>query len=249
LEFWSPWRIEDERDELTHFAGLQDVAKQLTHLLKPSTLLDILQHFTIYATDNKKKKIKVVCRYQQYEGANMLVQRVLDGEIKKGLIWHFQGSGKSLLMLFAAQKLRKVEELGNPTVLIVVDRIDLDTQITATFNSADVPNMITTDNIKELHDLLERDSRKIIITMIHKFKEAYPDMNKRDNIIVMVDEAHRTQEGDLGRKMRAALPNAFLFGLTGTPINKADKNTFWAFGAQEDVKRIYEPLYVSRKYS
>jgi type I restriction enzyme R subunit len=234
LEFWSPWRLEDERDELTHFAGLQDVAKQLTHLLKPSTLLDILQHFTIYATDNKKKKIKVVCRYQQYEGANMLVQRVLDGEIKKGLIWHFQGSGKSLLMLFAAQKLRKVEELGNPTVLIVVDRIDLDTQITATFNSADVPNMVTTDNIKELHDLLERDSRKIIITMIHKFKESYPEMNKRENIIVMVDEAHRTQEGDLGRKMRAALPNAFLFGLTGTPINKADKNTFWAFGAQED---------------
>lgn len=234
LEFWSPWRLEDERDELTHFAGLQDVAKQLTHLLKPSILLDILQHFTIYATDNKKKKIKVVCRYQQYEGTNALVHRVLEGEIKKGLIWHFQGSGKSLLMLFAAQKLRKVEKLGNPTVLIVVDRIDLDTQITATFNSADVPNMVTTDNIKELHDLLERDSRKIIITMIHKFKEAYPNMNRRENIIVMVDEAHRTQEGDLGRKMRAALPNAFLFGLTGTPINKADKNTFWAFGAPED---------------
>ncbi len=234
LEFWSPWRIEDERDEIAHFAGLHDIAGQLTHLLKPATLLDILQHFTIYATNNKKKKIKVVCRYQQYEGANALVQRVLDGEIKKGLIWHFQGSGKSLLMLFAAQKLRKIEELGNPTVLIVVDRIDLDTQITATFNSADVPNMITTDNIKELHDLLERDSRKIIITMIHKFKDAYPDMNLRHNIIVMVDEAHRTQEGDLGRKMRKALPNAFLFGLTGTPINKADKNTFWAFGAPQD---------------
>ena len=234
LEFWSPWRIEEERDELSYFAGLQDVGKQLTHLLKPSTLLDILQHFTLYATDNKKKKIKVVCRFQQYEGGNALVQRVVEGKIKKGLIWHFQGSGKSLLMLFAAQILRKHEDLGNPTVLIVVDRIDLDTQITATFNSAEVPNMVTTDSIKELHDLLERDSRKIIITMIHKFKEAYPDMNKRDNIIVMVDEAHRTQEGDLGRKMRAALPNAFLFGLTGTPINKADKNTFWAFGAQED---------------
>jgi type I restriction enzyme R subunit len=235
LELWSPWRIEEESDELSHFAGLQDVAQQLTHLLKPSTLLDILQHFTIYATNNKKKKIKVVCRYQQYEGANAIVERVLEGEIKKGLIWHFQGSGKSLLMLFAAQKLRKHEELGNPTVLIVVDRIDLDSQITATFNCAEVPNMVTTDNIKELHDLLEQDSSKIIITMIHKFKEAYPDMNKRDNIIVMVDEAHRTQEGDLGRKMRAALPNAFLFGLTGTPINKADKNTFWAFGAQEDA--------------
>lgn len=235
LEFWTPWRLEDEKDQLEHFTGLHDVSKQLTHLLKPSTLLDILQYYTVYATSNQKKKIKIVCRYQQYEGANMIVQRVKEGEIKKGLIWHFQGSGKSLLMLFAAQKLRKQEALGNPTVLIVVDRIDLDTQITATFNTAEVANMVTTDNIKELHDLLEHDSRKIIITMIHKFKESYPDMNKRDNIIVMVDEAHRTQEGDLGRKMRVALPNAFLFGLTGTPINKADKNTFWAFGAEQDT--------------
>ena len=235
LEFWAPWRLEDEKDELSHFIGLNDVAKQLTHLLKPSTLLDILQYYTVYATNSKKKKIKVVCRYQQYEGANAIVQRVRDGEIKKGLIWHFQGSGKSLLMLFAAQKLRKQQDLHNPTVMILVDRVDLDTQITATFNTADVPNMITTDSIKELHKLLEQDTRKIIITMMHKFKDAYPDMNKRDNIIVMVDEAHRTQEGDLGRKMRNALPNAFLFGLTGTPINKADKNTFWAFGAKEDT--------------
>lgn len=235
LEFWTPWRLENEKDELQEYAGLNDVGKQLTHLLKPATLLDILQHYTVYATSNQKKKIKVVCRYQQYEGANAIVERVKEGKIKKGLIWHFQGSGKSLLMLFAAQKLRKQETLGNPTVMIVVDRIDLDTQITATFNTAEVPNMVTTDSIKELHDLLEKDSRKIIITMIHKFKDAYSDMNKRDNIIVMVDEAHRTQEGDLGRKMRVALPNAFLFGLTGTPINKADKNTFWAFGAEQDT--------------
>ncbi len=241
LEFWSPWRIEDDKDEVEQFVGLQDVAKQLTHLLKPSTLLDILQYYTVYATNNKKKKIKVVCRYQQYEGANALVQRVIDGKIKKGLIWHFQGSGKSLLMLFAAQKLRKQQELNNPTVIIVVDRVDLDTQITATFNTAEVPNMITTDSITELHKLLEQDTRKIIITMVHKFKDAYPDMNKRENIIVMVDEAHRTQEGDLGRKMRSALPNAFLFGLTGTPINKAEKNTFWAFGAEQD-----EGGYMSR---
>lgn len=234
LEFWAPWRLEDEKDELGRFIGLHDVAKQLTHLLKPSTLLDILQFYSVYATNSKKKKIKVVCRYQQYEGANAIVQRVKEGEIKKGLIWHFQGSGKSLLMLFAAQKLRKQQDLNNPTVIIVVDRVDLDTQITATFNTAEVPNMITTDSIKELHKLLEQDTRKIVITMIHKFKDAYADMNKRDNIILMVDEAHRTQEGDLGRKMRNALPNAFLFGLTGTPINKADKNTFWAFGAEED---------------
>jgi len=235
LEFWSPWRVEDEKDELSYFEGLQDVAKQIKHLLKPTTLLDILQYFTVYATSNQKKKIKVVCRYQQYEGANAIVERVKEGRIKKGLIWHFQGSGKSLLMLFAAQKLRKQQELGNPTVLIVVDRVDLDSQITDVFNSAQVPNMVTADSIRELHDLLEKDSRKIIITTIHKFKDAYPDMNTRKNIIVMVDEAHRTQEGDLGRKMRAALPNAFLFGLTGTPINKTDKNTFWAFGSDEDA--------------
>lgn len=235
LEYWAPWRIENVKDELSHLISLQDVASQLSHLLKPSTLLDILQFFTVYATNSKKKKIKIVTRYQQYEGGNAIVQRVKEGKIRKGLIWHFQGSGKSLLMLFAAQKMRKQTDLNNPTVLIVVDRTDLDTQLTATFNTAEVPNMITTDSIRELHKLLEQDTRKIIITMIHKFRDAYPDMNKRENIIVMVDEAHRTQEGDLGRKMRAALPNSFLFGLTGTPINKADRNTFWAFGAEEDT--------------
>ena len=234
LSFWSPWRLEHHKDELTQLVGLQDVGKQLTHLMDPSVFLDILQYYSIYATNNEKKKIKVVCRYQQYEGANLLVKRANEGKIKKGLIWHFQGSGKSLLMLFAAQKLRKQKRLNNPTVLIVVDRIDLDTQITATFNAADIKNTVTTDNIKELHDLMEKDSRKIIITMIHKFKDAYPDMNTRHNIIVMVDEAHRTQEGNLGRLMRLSLPNAFLFGLTGTPVNKSDKNTFWAFGAEED---------------
>jgi len=241
LEFWCPWRLEDENSELNQFAGLQDVARQMSYLLRPAILLDILQHFTIYATNNKKRKIKVVSRYQQYEGANAIVQRVLEGKIRKGLIWHFQGSGKSLLMVFAAQKLRRMEELRSPTVIIVVDRIDLDTQISGIFNAAEVANLISADTIKELHDLLEKDTRKIIITMVHKFKDAYANMNERDNIILMVDEAHRTQEGDLGRKMRAALPNAFLFGLTGTPINKADKNTFWAFGAQED-----EGGYLSR---
>lgn len=234
LDFWGPWRLEDEKHDLEYFAGLQDVGKQIQSLLHPLTLLEMLQHFSIYATNSKKRKVKVVSRYQQYEGANALISRVIEGKIKKGLIWHFQGSGKSLLMVFAAQKLRKCAELKSPTVIIVVDRIDLDTQISGTFNAAEIPNLINADGIKDLHDLLEKDTRKIIITTIQKFKDAYADMNKRDNIIVMVDEAHRTQEGNLGRKMRAALPNAFLFGLTGTPINKADKNTFWAFGAEED---------------
>jgi type I restriction enzyme R subunit len=109
-------------------------------------------------------------------------------------------------------------------------------RLTATFNAADVPNMVGVATRQELQDLLGQDVRKVLITTIHKFGEAGGKLNERSNIIVMVDEAHRTQEGDLGRKMREALPNAFLFGLTDTPINRADKNTFWAFGADEDEK-------------
>jgi type I restriction enzyme R subunit len=236
LDFWSPWRLESEKDDLVKKLGLGKVGKELTDLLHPKRLLDILKHFALYSTDKKKRRIKVICRYQQYEGANKIVERVKEGKQKKGLIWHFQGSGKSLLMVFAAQKLRKMPELKSPTVIILVDRTDLDTQISGTFNAADVANVQTTENISELHNLLAKDSRKIIISMIHKFRDAKPNMNTRDNIIVLVDEAHRTQEGDLARQMRASLPNAFLFGLTGTPVNKADKNTFWAFGSEEDEK-------------
>jgi type I restriction enzyme R subunit len=235
LEFWAPWRIEDDEDALLRSLGLAEIGRQLNELLHPSRLLDIMQNFSLFSSNKKKQRIKIICRFQQYEGANRIVQRVIEGRIKKGLIWHFQGSGKSLLMVFAAQKLRKSAVLKSPTVIVLVDRTDLDTQISGTFNAADVANVETTDSIAELQKLLERDTRKIIISMIHKFRDAKPNMNTRDNIIVLVDEAHRTQEGDLGRQMRAALPNAFLFGLTGTPVNKADKNTFWAFGAEEDA--------------
>jgi len=234
LEFWAPWRLENDDDQIAKNLGLGEVGKEMQDLLKPARLLDIMRHFSLFTSNKKKQRIKVIPRFQQYEGANKIVDRVIEGKIKKGLIWHFQGSGKSLLMVFAAQKLRRAAELKSPTVIVLVDRTDLDTQISGTFNAADVANVVSTDNIKELQSLLERDTRKIIISMIHKFRDARPDMNTRDNIIVLVDEAHRTQEGDLGRQMRAALPNAFLFGLTGTPVNKADKNTFWAFGAEED---------------
>lgn len=234
LEFWAPWRVEDGDDAITKSLGLSEIGRELSDLLQPARLLDMLQSFSLYSTNAKKQRIKIIPRFQQYVGANKIVQRVKDGRIKKGLIWHFQGSGKSLLMVFAAQKLRRDASLKSPTVIVLVDRTDLDAQISGTFNAADVANVKSTDSIKELQQMLERDTRKIIISMIHKFRDAKPNMNTRDNIIVLVDEAHRTQEGDLGRQMRAALPNAFLFGLTGTPVNKADKNTFWAFGAEED---------------
>jgi type I restriction enzyme R subunit len=232
LELWAPWREGDGEPP----GGLAEVETAVRGMLRPAVVLDLLQYFTLFATDKQHRKIKIICRYQQYHGANQIVERVVAGHPRKGLIWHFQGSGKSLLMVFAAQKLRLAPALKNPTVLIVVDRIDLDTQITATFNAADVPNTLTAATREELQRHLAQDARKVIITTIHKFAEAPGVLNHRANIIVMVDEAHRTQEGDLGRKMREALPNAFLFGLTGTPINKRDRNTFWAFGAEEDTQ-------------
>jgi type I restriction enzyme R subunit len=239
IDLWGPWRVEVEETDGYHVdipveGTLSSVRRDVSSLLRPEVLLDILQNFTLFATDKKHRRIKVICRYQQYETTNKMIARVVAGYPKKGLIWHFQGSGKSLLMVFAAQKLRMHPRLGNPTVMIVVDRIDLDTQISATFNAADVPNMIGVGDRQELQRLINQDVRKVLITTIHKFGEATGEWNARKNIIVMVDEAHRTQEGDLGRKMREALPNAFLFGLTGTPINRADRNTFWAFGAEED---------------
>ena len=238
LEFWAAWRV-NEVDDVARLMGLNNVAAEMKQLLSPKTLLDILYNFTTYSTNKKRQRIKVVCRYQQYEGANLIVQRVLENKIKRGLIWHFQGSGKSLLMLFAAQKLRKMPELKSPTVMIVVDRVDLDSQAQNVFKEA--PNVMPTEDIDTLNKYLANDSRYIIITTIFKFKDAQANINLRDNIIVMVDEAHRTQEGDLGQRMRMALPNAFFFGLTGTPINKTDHNTFWTFGAQED-----ENGYMSR---
>ncbi len=230
VNLWGPWRGDGTAAPGT-LAGL---TAAVNSLLRPTVLLDVLAHFTLYATDKNKRRIKVVCRYQQYEAVNLVVERVLAGRPRKGLIWHFQGSGKSLLMVFAAQKLRLEPALGNPTVIIVVDRIDLDAQISSTFHASDVPNLVKAETREDLQRLLKQDTRKIIITTIFKFGEADGVLNERGNIVALVDEAHRTQEGDLGMKMRAALPNAFLFGLTGTPINRRDHNTFYAFGADED---------------
>ena len=231
IDLWGPWRPDKSSSSLV---GLAIVQEAISGLLAVETLLDFARYFTAFATDSKHRKIKIIARYQQLLAGNAIVSRVLEGRIKKGLIWHFQGSGKSLLMMFAAQKLRSMRELSAPTVLIVVDRIDLDTQISATFSASDVPNVIATDSRSELQSLLKAGTRKIIITTIHKFAEVDGVLDDRSNIVVLVDEAHRTQEGNLGRSMRDALPNAFMFGLTGTPINKRDRNTFYAFGEESD---------------
>lgn len=230
INMWGPWHTPDHKTE----GSLADVKVSIGDMITPEKVMDIFQFFTLFATDKKHVKYKIICRYQQYEGANLIVQRVIAGYPKKGLIWHFQGSGKSLLMVFAAQKLRMIPELKNPTVVIVDDRLDLETQITATFNASDIPNLVSLATKEEVENFFKQDIRKIAITTIYRFGDVEGVLNPRDNIIIMVDEAHRTQEGDLGEKMRVALPNAFFFGLTGTPINRVDKNTFRTFGATED---------------
>ena len=236
LTKWGPWFADEERKHGT----LIDVQNNLKSLIDPLRLLDIYRFFSVFTTTkDSSKKIKVVCRYQQYYGGMAIVNRVMERTKtglgpKKGLIWHFQGSGKSWLMVFAAQKLMKMKELNAPTVAIVDDRVDLRDQITGDFTRSEIENVDFAYTGEELKDFFEHDQRKILITTIFLFGKVQKALNARENIIVLVDEAHRTQERDLGERMRLALPNAFFFGLTGTPINKRDKNTFKCFGADED---------------
>tara|TARA_R110001583_G_scaffold10719_2_gene49377 strand:- start:3547 stop:6609 length:3063 start_codon:yes stop_codon:yes gene_type:complete len=243
---WGPWHNTNQREEV--LPGMATVLESTEGLLNPKTLLQLLDSFALFSTvktgkNTPPKRIKILPRYPQFEAAKQIVDRVRNGFPKKGLIWHFQGSGKSLLMLYAAKMLRADNDLKNPTVLVVVDRRDLDNQISETFGGADVKNLVKVQSCKKLGEYIEQDSRGILITTIFKFKEVEIDvtktkgLNDRDNIIVLVDEAHRTQEGGLGEKMRWALPNAHFYGLTGTPISDIDRNTFKLFGAEDDPGR------------
>ncbi|MFY0677881.1 MAG: HsdR family type I site-specific deoxyribonuclease [Neptuniibacter sp.] len=243
---WGPWHHTDQREDI--LPGMVSVLDSAEGFLNPKTLLQLLESFALFSSiktgkGTPPKRIKILPRYPQFEAAKQIVDRVRNGYPKKGLIWHFQGSGKSLLMLYAAKMLRADNDLKNPTVLVVVDRRDLDSQINETFGGADVKNLVKVQSCKKLGEYIEHDSRGILITTIFKFKDVEIDdgneegLNSRENIIVLVDEAHRTQEGGLGEKMRWALPNAHFYGLTGTPISGIDRNTFKLFGAEDDPGR------------
>lgn len=220
------------------------------NILLQSLLPFIMQtdEFWQFAEENKKGGLPFFLNWKDFARFEFELIPIDQQRKISDLLWAFERAKnaykdlikktddlvKSLLMVFAAQKLRMVKELNAPTVIIVNDRIDLSGQIFGTFSMADVPNLVPADTNAELIRLLKADSRKVIITKIFEFAQVTEPINYRDNIILMVDEAHRTQEGDLGNKMRTALPNAFFFGLTGTPINKLDRNTFATFGATED---------------
>jgi type I restriction enzyme, R subunit len=209
--------------------------------LAPAHVLDFLQHSTVFET-KKGKTVKKVARYQQFEAVNDIVDRAL-GLIGKpatpqdrtGLIWHTQGSGKSLTMVFAAYKLRREPALKNPTVLIVVDRRDLKTQISDDFDACDYPNVEKALGVEDLKSKLRSLWRGTLVTTVQSFQRM-GDLKplQEDNIIALVDEAHRSQKGDgaesYAMTMRVKLPNTFRFGLTGTPIDRAMVNTHRDFG-------------------
>lgn len=204
-------------------------------LLDPANLLDTIDNFIVFEKRGNKVT-KKIARYQQFVAANKIVTRVRNGIDKRGLIWHTQGSGKSLTMLFTAWKLRRDPSLKNPTVFIVVDRKDLDTQISSTFEACDFPNTSRAFSTEDLKARVLADNREVIITTIQKFEEMGEEnlINDRENIIVLIDEAHRSQEEDLGSRLRATFKNAFFFGFTGTPIDRNDRNTHRTFGVTTD---------------
>lgn len=203
-------------------------------VLDPHTLVDLAAHFIVFET-REGKTTKKLARYQQYRATNKIVKRVLEGKHDRGLIWHTQGSGKSLTMVFAARKLMRVG-LKRPTVIIVIDRTNLDTQINETLEACSFDGVYQALSRESLASLLEKDTRGVIVTTVHKFSEEIKALEGRENVIVFADEAHRTQEGDYGIWMRGALPKARFFGFTGTPVETSDRSTRKAFSPVIDGK-------------
>lgn len=223
--------------------------------LKPCHVLDFLQHFVVFET-RKNKTVKKIARYQQFEAVNDMVDRAVglvgkpaDPQDRTGLIWHTQGSGKSLTMVFAGYKMRRHPALKNPTVLIVVDRRDLKTQLSDDFDACDYPNVEKALGVDDLKNKLRSNARGTFITTIQSFQQM-GDLApvERDNVISLVDEAHRSQKGTgkegFAMTMRVKLPNAFRYGLTGTPIDRTMVNTHRDFGPINDgIQERYLSYY------
>lgn len=181
--------------------------------------MDFISNFIVFEKE-REKVTKKLAMYQQVQAATKIVDRVMEGEVKTGLVWHTQGSGKTLTMLFTAWKLKKLAKLENPTIIVIVDRIDLERQLWGSFSNVDLPYTTKVQNTRDLIRMLKMESREVIITTIQKFEDIREVLSKRRNIIVFIDEAHRTQYGKLAIRMRRAFPNAMIFGFTGTPIDK-----------------------------
>ncbi len=259
---------EDEVQQRFHVEP-KGQAQLIVGLLAPATLLDVLRDYVVYEQE-RGSRVKKLPRYQQYRAVRAALGRLLSdrrpGE-RGGVVWHTQGSGKSLTMLWLATKLRREPRLGNPTIVVVTDRTQLDRQIAGTFERCGFLAPERMDRSRpepldrrarrrmqrpgqrdplDLQSVLRQGGSRTVMTTIQKFEEALtaPEgeldvLNASENVIVMVDEAHRTQYGTLGAQISRALPNATLIGFTSTPIDKGfRRSTMRRFGALIDSYTI-----------
>lgn len=227
-----------ESDELI----ITEQDKLLYNLCSKERLLDIIYHFILF--DNGEKKI---ARYQQYFAVKYTLQRIENvlpsGARQGGVIWHTQGSGKSLTMVMLAQLIAMDKAIKNPKILLVTDRVDLDDQITETFKKCGKP-VKQANTGRHLVELLSDADDAIITTIIHKFESAVKiaEPFKSNNIFVLVDEGHRSQYGTFNVKMQRAFPNACFVAFTGTPLLKNEKSTAKKFGGLIDTYSIKDAV-------
>jgi len=236
------WEIDiiETREKEEVAVSLQD--EYLYYLCRPERLLELVKDYIIF----EGGKFKKISRYQQYFAVKKIIRRIQNIEKDRrqgGVIWHTQGSGKSLTMAMLAKRIYKT--VKNPKILVVTDRIDLDTQITSTFNQVDVQ----VDNAKtgnHLVELLKSKSDRVITTVINKFEAAVNQMGgsplESNNIFVLIDEGHRTQYGTFNVKMQRVLPNACFLAFTGTPLMKREKSTAQKFGGIIDTYTILQAV-------
>jgi type I restriction enzyme R subunit len=256
-----PWMSEEREKKEEWKVENKDSIDSIIEMLSPSTLLDIIENF-IFLRIERGKDTKVIARYMQYRAVNKIFNRVLknlEGKEKynKGLIWHWQGSGKTLEMIFSANKIFKA--LGNPTIFFVVDREDLQKQLYEEYTSLDIsPMPEKIESIDELIKVLKHagtGKRGIFIVLIQKFRgkldEFINELNKlergikdRRDIIVFADEGHRTQYGSLAARMRSILKNAFYFAFTGTPISKPKQGR----DTYEEFSNLPEEKYLDKYF-
>lgn len=249
VQHFSEWKDPYPRTvaEIGDHPTYQDILSE--GMLTKTNLLDLIRNFIVFEPENGRI-IKKLARYQQFRAVNKALNRILHAESPKdrgGVVWHTQGSGKSLTMLFLAVKLRRIEELKNPSIVIVTDRKDLDEQITKTFIRCGFPNPQQADSVHNLKVLLKQGSGATVMTLVQKFQpskeeESFPELSSSKNIFVLVDESHRTQYKGLAMNMRSALPNACYLGFTGTPIDKEDKSTTRTFGPYIDKYTIEQAV-------
>jgi len=207
-------------------------------------VLRFLKDFILFA-EKEEELQKFILRQHQATAVDRVVARALDPKRSRGLVWHTQGSGKTYTMIKAAELLFKANEAQKPTILLMIDRNELEDQMLKNLASVGLANVAHADRISTLNKLLDekgQDYRGIVVTMIHKFRDMPADLNMRKNVFVLVDEAHRTTAGDLGNFLMAGLRNATFIGFTGTPVDKTvyGKGTFKTFGGEDDKGYLHK---------